>query len=202
MVIQMDCKKELKKKISDDYERLVKQWMTSDPTQLADAAETIAVAKKIRENLDDAVTEQASRFLLNLDDPLGHVIDRWISEYGVDNNYKEELQHCVRTLQQDFGELQVPETVRNFLIEHKDGTFSMMTPCGYVFLTEAQAEKLLDGHSISSNPGVSGCAGEISADEILSQTVKSVNLQNGVWYLLTEFPGQAQSASEMEVNMC
>ena len=43
---------------------------------------------------------------------------------------------------------------------------------------------------------------EVSADEILTQTVKSANRQNGVWYLLTESPEQTQSPPEMEVNMC
>lgn len=198
----MNYKNELKKKISADYERRVKQWMSSDPAQLVDAAETIAAARLIRDNLDDAITTQDAKFLLDLDDPLGYVTDRWISENGADNSHKEELQHYVWTLQQDFGEGQAPATVRDFLMEHKGGVFSLMTPCGYVSLTEAQAESLLDGHGIKSHPGVAGVSMEVSADEILTQTVKSANRQNGVWYLLTESPEQTQSPPEMEVNMC
>jgi len=198
----MNYKNELKKKISADYERRVKQWMSSDPAQLVDAAETIAAARLIRDNLDDAITTQDAKFLLDLDDPLGYVTDRWISENGADNSHKEELQHCVWTLQQDFGEGQTPATVRDFLMEHKGGVFSLMTPCGYVSMTEAQAESLLDGHGIKSHPGVAGVSMEVSADEILTQTVKSANRQNGVWYLLTESPEQTQSPPEMEVNMC
>lgn len=198
----MNYKNELKKKISADYERRVKQWMSSDPTQLVDAAETIAAARLIRDNLDDAITTQDAKFLLDLDDPLGYVTDRWISENGADNSHKEELQHCVWTLQQDFVEGQAPATVRDFLMEHKGGVFSLMTPCGYVSLTEAQAESLLNGHGIKSHPGVAGVSMEVSADEILTQTVKSANRQNGVWYLLTESPEQTQSPPEMEVNMC
>ena len=198
----MNYKNELKKKISADYERRGKQWMSSDPAQLVDAAETIAAARLIRDNLDDAITTQDAKFLLDLDDPLGYVTDRWISENGADNSHKEELQHCVWTLQQDFGEGQAPATVRDFLMEHKGGVFSLMTPCGYVSLTEAQAESLLDGHGIKSHPGVAGVSMEVSADEILTQTVKSANRQNGVWYLLTESPEQTQSPPEMEVNMC
>ncbi len=198
----MNYKNELKKKISADYERRVKQWMSSDPAQLVDAAETIAAARLIRDNLDDAITTQDAKFLLDLDDPLGYVTDRWISENGADNSHKEELQHCVWTLQQDFGEGQAPATVRDFLMEHKGGVFSLMTPCGYVSMTEAQAESLLDGHGIKSHPGVAGVSMEVSAGEILTQTVKSANRQNGVWYLLTESPEQTQSPPEMEVNMC
>lgn len=198
----MNYKNELKKKISADYERRVKQWMSSDPAQLVDAAETIVAARLIRDNLDDAITTQDAKFLLDLDDPLGYVTDRWISENGADNSHKEELQHCVWTLQQDFGEGQAPATVRDFLMEHKGGVFSLMTPCVYVSMTEAQAESLLDGHGIKSHPGVAGVSMEVSADEILTQTVKSANRQNGVWYLLTESPEQTQSPPEMEVNMC
>ena len=198
----MNYKNELKKKISADYERRVKQWMSSDPAQLVDTAETIAAARLIRDNLDDAITTQDAKFLLDLDDPLGYVTDRWISENGADNSHKEELQHCVWTLQQDFGEGQAPATVRDFLMEHKGGVFSLMTPCGYVSMTEAQAESLLDGYGIKSHPGVAGVSMEVSADEILTQTVKSANRQNGVWYLLTESPEQTQSPPEMEVNMC
>lgn len=198
----MNYKNELKKKISADYERRVKQWMSSDPAQLVDAAETIVAARLIRDNLDDAITTQDAKFLLDLDDPLGYVTDRWISENGADNSHKEELQHCIWTLKQDFGEGQAPATVRDFLMEHKGGVFSLMTPCGYVSLTEAQAESLLDGHGIKSHPGVAGVSMEVSADEILTQTVKSANRQNGVWYLLTESPEQTQSPPEMEVNMC
>lgn len=115
----MNYKNELKKKISADYERRVKQWMSSDPAQLVDAAETIAAARLIRDNLDDAITTQDAKFLLDLDDPLGYVTDRWISENGADNSHKEELQHCVWTLQQDFGEGQAPATVRDFLMEQQ-----------------------------------------------------------------------------------
>lgn len=198
----MNYKNELKKKISADYERRVKQWMSSDPAQLVDAAETIAAARLIRDNLDDAITTQDAKFLLDLDDPLGYITDRWILENGADASHKEELQHCVWTLQQDFGEGQAPATVRDFLMDHKGGVFSLMTPCGYVSLTEAQAESLLDGHSIKSHPGVADASMEVSADEILTQTVKSASRQNGVWYLLTESPEQTQSPPEMEVNMC
>ena len=84
----MNYKNELKKKISADYERRVKQWMSSDPAQLVDAAETIVAARLIRDNLDDAITTQDAKFLLDLDDPLGYVTDRWISENGADNSHK------------------------------------------------------------------------------------------------------------------
>ena len=69
----MNYKNELKKKISADYERRVKQWMSSDPAQLVDAAETIAAARLIHDNLDDAITTQDAKFLLDLDLSLIHI---------------------------------------------------------------------------------------------------------------------------------
>lgn len=100
----MNDKQELKKRIDASYERRVKQWMESDPAQLLDAAETIAAAQLIHDNLDDAISEQDAKFLLCLDDPLGYLTDRWISENGADIPHEEELLHCVWTLQQEFTE--------------------------------------------------------------------------------------------------
>ena len=196
----MDYKQELKKWISDDYERRVKQWMASDPAQLLDDAEAIAATQLIRDNIDEAINDQDAKFLLGLDDPLGYLTGRWISENGAEVSHKEELLHCVWTLQHELGD--VPLTVRNFLINHKSGVFSLMTPCGFISLTEAQAESLLEGHDMTSNPGVSGASMAVPADEILAQTVKSANRQNGVWHLLTEAPEQTRSSPEMEVTMC
>lgn len=104
----MNYKKELKKKINADYERRVKQWMASDPAQLMDTVEVIAATRLIHDNIDEAVTDHDAQFLLGLDDPLGYITDRWISENGADSSHKEELQHCVWTLQQDFGDVQIP----------------------------------------------------------------------------------------------
>ena len=58
----MNSKKELKKRISADYERRVKQWMASDPSQLIDAAEEITAARLIRDNIEDAITEEDANF--------------------------------------------------------------------------------------------------------------------------------------------
>ena len=67
--IAMNYKKELKKRISADYERRVKQWMAADPSQLIDAAEEITAARLIRDNIEDAINEEDARFLLGLDEP-------------------------------------------------------------------------------------------------------------------------------------
>lgn len=75
----------------------------------------------------------------------------------------------------------------------------MMTPCGYVPLTAAQAEGLLSGQNAAAHPGVSGATMALSSDELLKQTVHSANYANGVWHLLTEFPEMEYGGPEMGV---
>lgn len=97
----MDCKKELKKKLSASYERLVKQWMASDPAQLIEAAEKIAEARFIRDCLTDAVTEEDANFLLRCEDPLSVMRDKWIEENGAMMVHDDGLRHCVESLKEE-----------------------------------------------------------------------------------------------------
>ena len=189
--IALDYKKELKKRISADYERRVKQWMAADPSQLIDAAEEITAARLIRVNEEDA------RFLLGLDEPLDELADRWIAENGLDASHGEELLHCVWTLREELSDDAGPRTIRDFLATHVGGVFSLMTPCGFVPLTAAQAEGLMSGQSAAAHPGVPGITMSLSADDLLSQTVNSANYANGVWHLLTEYPEMKQCGPEM-----
>ena len=188
--IAMDYKKELKKRISADYERRVKQWMAADPSQLIDAAEEITAARLIHDNIEDAINEEDARFLLGLDEPLDELADRWIAENGLDSSHGEELRE---DLTDDAG----PRTIRDFLATHVGGVFSLMTPCGFVPLTAAQAEGLMSGQSAAAHPGVPGITMSLSADDLLSQTVNSANYANGVWHLLTEYPEMKQCGPEM-----
>ena len=109
----------------------------------------------------------------------------------------EELLHCVWTLREDLTDDAGPRTVRDFLATHVGGVFSLMTPCGFVPLTAAQAEGLMSGQSAAAHPGVPGITMSLSADDLLSQTVNSANYANGVWHLLTEYPEMKQCGPEM-----
>lgn len=94
----MDYKQELEKRIRADYKRRVKQWMASDPAQLIDMAEEIIATRLIHDNLLDAIHDGDATFLLQLDDPLDRMSNRWISENGLDTVHKDELLHCVESL--------------------------------------------------------------------------------------------------------
>lgn len=194
--IALDYKKELKKRISADYERRVKQWMAADPSQLIDAAEEITAARLIRDNIEDAINEEDARFLLGLDEPLDELADRWIAENGLDASHGEELLHCVWTLREELSDDAGPCTVRDFLAAHVGGVFSLITPCGFVPLTAAQAEGLMNGQSTAAHPGVpaSRCR---SLPKIFSVSGPQRQLRKRRVALLTEYPEMKQCGPEM-----
>lgn len=185
----MDYKKELRKKLSESYERMVKLWMASTPAQLVAAAEEIAAVRFINESLVDAITERDAAFLLHCDeDPLALMRDKWIEENGSEMVHDDDLLHCVVSLSREHPDEGEPITVREFLTQHPDDAFLMMTPGGFVNLTAEQAKALLEGASVSGNPGCRGCDMEVTADELLPQRVGSRRLERGVWFLGTYDP--------------
>lgn len=99
----MDYKQELKKRISADYERRVKQWMAADPAQLINMAEEIMATRLIHDNLLDTIHDGDAAFLLQLDDPLDRMSSRWISENGLDAVHEDELLHCVESLREELA---------------------------------------------------------------------------------------------------
>lgn len=189
----MDCKKELKKKLSESYERMMKLWMASTPSQLVAAAEEIAAARFIHDKLVDAITEGDAAFLLRYgEDPLAVMRDKWIGENGSGTVHDDDLVHCVISLSQEKLEEGAPVTVREFLTSHPGASFLMMTPGGYVSLSPEQAAGLLAGGSTAGNPGYPGCDMEIPADELLPQYVGGHQLERGVWFLGTYDPELTQ----------
>lgn len=190
----MDCKKELKKKLSESYERIMKLWMASTPDQLVAAAGEIAAARFIHDALTNSITEGDAEFLLRYEDPLTVLRDKWVEETGSMMAHDDGLAHCIGSLsaQQEEG---APVTVREFLTSHPSASFNMMTPGGYVSLTPEQAAGLLAGESTAGNPGCPGCDMEIPADELLPQCVGGHRLEHGVWFLGTYDPELTQQMS-------
>lgn len=192
----MDCKKELKKKLSESYERMMKLWMASTPSQLVAAAEEIAAARFIHDSLTDAITEGDAAFLLAYDgDPLTVMRDKWIEENGSGMVHDDDLVHCVVSLSQEKLEEGAPVTVREFLTSHPGASFLMMTPGGYVSLSPEQAAGLLAGESAAGHPGCPGCGMEVTAEELLPQYVGGHQLERGVWFLGTYDPELTQQMS-------
>lgn len=111
----MDHRKELKKKLSECYERLMKQWMASSPAKLVADAEEIAAATFIHNSLVDAITEGDAEVLLRLDDPLAVMRSKWIEENGSGMACDDELIHCVMSLTQEEPKEGAPLTIQQAL---------------------------------------------------------------------------------------
>ncbi len=77
-------------------------------------------------------------------------------------------------------------TVKDLIIQNPGLTLHLMTPAGYVYVAPEQAKNLLDGGSLISHPGCSGCDIELSANEVLSQHLQRIcmNKEKHQCYLL------------------
>lgn len=191
----MDCKKELKKRLSESYARMMKLWMASTPSQLVAAAGEIAAARFIHDALTNSITEGDAEFLLRYEDPLTVLRDKWVEETGAMMAHEDGLAHCIGSLSAQQSEEGAPVTVREFLLQHPGASFDMMTPGGYVSLTPEQAEGLLAGESAAGHPGCAGFGMEVTADELLPQCVGGHRLERGVWFLGTYDPELTQQMS-------
>ncbi|MDO5594747.1 MAG: hypothetical protein Q4G01_08070, partial [Eubacteriales bacterium] len=204
--LPVDYRKELKKKLSASYERQVKQWMASDPARLIEAAEEIAAVRFIHENLIDSVGDEDAAFLLSLDDPLEDMSEKWIEENGSGMVHDDDICHCIWSLQDSHDDEQAHEqglsTVGAFLAAHPGDNFFLTTPGGYVVLNAEQAAGLLGGKSVSGHPGCPGYDREVTAEELLPQTIGCCNKQNGEWHILSSYPEQEQGGTGLEVTMC
>ena len=77
-------------------------------------------------------------------------------------------------------------SVREFLGRHTDERISMMTPGGYVDLDEGQAGLLLSGQTVKAHPGCREDFRDVTAGEILLQSILSAHRRDGKWHLMTD----------------
>lgn len=198
----MDCKKDLKKKLSESYDRLVKQWMASTPSQLVGAAEEIAAAKVICSSVERVLAEGDAEFLLGYDDPLAVLTAAWLDESSVAQVQEKWLIDRIDEL--SMAEMKPGEgpTVLEFITRHPGASFHMMTPSGFISVTQEETSTLLAGASLLANPGCSGCDMRVYADEILPMNILTTRLQRGVWYMMTDYPQMEQGGPTQEVTMC
>ena len=84
------------------------------------------------------------------------------------------------------------QSLRQLIVQNPSASFDLMTPCGYVYLTPEQSAALLAGSDISAHPGSSGYGQQVSAEELLDQTVHTANCTDGIWHIITMWPEQTQ----------
>lgn len=87
------------------------------------------------------------------------------------------------------------ETIREMLIQFPADHFDLMTPGGYVSLNPSHAAALLAGGSVSGHPGISGYDREVTAEELLDQTVRFCRYDQGTWHILSGFSEQVSEQS-------
>lgn len=90
--------------------------------------------------------------------------------------------------------------LRDFIKKYPGGSFDMMTPGGYVFLTPEQAKDLLAGKSVRAHPSDSAYAMTVDAEELLSEPVESAQWENHVCHVMTGYPVEQRQAEESEVE--
>lgn len=173
--------------MNESYSQMLHQWHESAPSTMEEQAGWIAAARQIVQSLAGTITETDAAFLLRYDDPLQALTEIWMEEHSV-KSFPNDLVRCIRGLSAVIQEETQQITVRDLLTQYPSASFDMMTPGGYVFLTPEQARGLLAGESTFGNPGCSGCDMEIPADELLTQKIQSMNLEKGVWHLLSDYP--------------
>lgn len=82
--------------------------------------------------------------------------------------------------------------VKEFLPKYPNSSFRMMTPGGYVDLTPDQARGLLSGNRVKSHPGNPKYAIELDAEELLRESVESVNWKDNICYMMTGYPEETE----------
>lgn len=90
--------------------------------------------------------------------------------------------------------------VKEFLPKYPNSSFRMMTPGGYVNLTPDQAKGLLSGECVKAHPGNPKFAIELDAEELLQESVESVNWENNICYMMTGYPEETEQEKSSKEN--
>lgn len=207
-------------KLQENYADFLAEWSALTLEELIEKSEEIYVTKMVKEHLPNYVYEDQAKWLLRFQNPLDIVRDRWMEENGIGTVHDEDISHAVWTAMDhpEYTEMiydlatdadpcpgqDEPVTVRDFLKQHPNVSFDMMTPGGFVYLTPEKAKLLLSGQSVKGHPGSPEFAVEISAEELLNQEVSNADFSDGAWHLLSDYirkQEQKQLPFE-EVTMC
>lgn len=193
----MKFKTELEKldwNMTQSYNKMARQWQASAPGPMAEQAGRIAVARLLVKNLADTITEADAAFLLQqYDDPLQRLTDTWLEKH-MTKSLSKDIVACINSLSYKEGLKDENITVEEFIAQHPSASFDFFTPFGYVRLSAEQAQELvLNRGSYSANPGCSGSEMEFEAFELLGQVISKMQIEQGVWYLMTDYPEPEQA---------
>lgn len=88
-----DLKERFTKKIQDNYENFLRDWLTQDAEELVSDAEDIAAVKALYNILPDIASSDDMEHLLRFDNPLEVVRDGWLAFNSSD--LSDELIHVL-----------------------------------------------------------------------------------------------------------
>lgn len=92
--------------------------------------------------------------------------------------------------------------VKDFLKEHPDSIFRMMTPRGYIDLLPQQVKKILEGEAANAHLGafsdIEAYKMKVAAKELLAESVISANWRNDICYMITDCSKEAQTLISKE----
>ncbi|WP_312645496.1 hypothetical protein [Hydrogenoanaerobacterium sp.] len=184
-------------RIQENYADFIASLSSSD---MINKAVEISAAQMVKESLMDSVDEQQAEWLLRFDNPMEIMRDKWIEENGMRMVPDEDFSHALWSVMncQDTERLYLlapgveptpgrddPVTVREFMEQHPNASFDMVTPGGFVYLTPDRAKLLLAGQNIKGHHGSSEYATEIITDELLNQEVIDAKFSGKEWRICT-----------------
>ncbi len=86
-------------------------------------------------------------------------------------------------------------TIKQFIEAHPKARLDLLTPGGYVFLSQERSRALLNGESVAGNNGFGGKENEmeIDAQSLLAQTILDVGrpTEGDIWHFLTGYPEES-----------
>ncbi|MFT4104823.1 MAG: hypothetical protein QM657_03600 [Lacrimispora sp.] len=93
MMQDQNLKERFVKKIRDNYENFLRDWLTQDAEELVSDAEEIAAVKTLYNILPDIASSDDMGYLLRFENPLEVVRDGWLAFNNTD--LSDELIHVL-----------------------------------------------------------------------------------------------------------
>lgn len=213
---EKELKQAFSQRVRKNYENFLKGWLQKEPEDLVSCAEEIVATKILLKALPEVAGVDDMEYLMRFENPLEIVRDGWMSmdsaELGDELRYALLMVGNDQSIWENYAltdnttpsnEEGKATTVREFIRQHPQNSFNMMTPGGYVYLSPEKAKLLLEGQSTAGHPGSAEYAMEITANELLDQEVINSNFSEGTWHILSGYAQEMEQTSlEKGVTMC